>query len=207
MAIKIILVDDHQIVKDGLRALLEKQNNIEIIGESNDGIEAIKLAKELKPDIIITDINMPNMDGIDATKQFCEDLDNVKVIILSMHSKKLFISEALKAGARGYVPKERAFEELVAAIETVMADQVYISPTVVSECLLGSDSSSLSTRDIAIIKLIANGKSSKKIALELNVSTKTVDASRRQIMDKLNINSIPELVKYAISEGLTSIKL
>ncbi len=207
MATKIMLVDDHQIVKDGLRALLEKRDNFEIVGEASDGTEAIKLAKELKPNVIITDLNMPNIDGIDATKQFCSDLNNVQVIILSMHSKKLFVSEALKAGARGYVPKERAFEELVAAIETVMTGQVYVSPTVVSECLLDNGSFSLSTRDISIIKLIADGKSSKEIARELSVSTKTIDASRRQIMDKLNINSIPELVKYAISEGLTSIEL
>ncbi len=207
MAIKIMLADDHQIVKDGLRALLEKRDNFEIVGEAGDGTEAVKLAKELKPDVIITDLNMPNMDGIDSTKQFCSDLDNIQVIILSMHSKKLFVSEALKAGARGYVPKERAFEELVAAIETVMTGQVYVSPTVVSECLLDNGSFSLSTRDISIIKLIADGKSSKEIARELSVSTKTIDASRRQIMDKLNINSIPELVKYAISEGLTNIEL
>ncbi len=207
MAIKIMLVDDHQIVKDGLRALLEKRDNFEIVGEASDGIEAIKLAKELKPNVIITDLNMPNMDGIDATKRFCLELDNSLVIILSMHSKKLFVSEALKAGARGYVPKERAFEELVAAIETVMTGQVYVSPTIVSECLLDDGSFSLTEREISIIKLIANGKSSKEIARELNVSTKTIDAGRRQIMDKLNINSIPELVKYAISEELTSIKL
>lgn len=215
MTVRILLVDDHKILREGLHSMLEKQADIEVVGEAGDGAMAIRLARELKPDVIVMDVEMHGMDGIDATRWISQEIRDAKIVALSMYPKKSFVIEMLKAGAAGYILKEYAFSELVNAINTVMADEIYLCPKVASivvgsyvrsQLEPGSSSGTLLTsREREVLKLLAEGKPSKEVALLLNVSIKTVDACRRLIMQKLNVRSVAELVKYAIREGLTSL--
>ncbi|MCX7965157.1 MAG: response regulator transcription factor [Syntrophorhabdaceae bacterium] len=214
--IKLILADDHKIVRDGLKALLEKQPDIKVIAEAADGITTVKLAKKLLPDVIIMDIGMKDLNGIDATKKIMEETKGIKVIALSMHSDKRFVIEMLKAGASGYLLKDSAFEELTIAINTVMSGQPYLSPKITDVVLKEyihsmpksepSAFSTLTSREREVLQLIAEGKSTKEIASLLNISIKTVETHRQQIMEKLNIRSVAQLTKYAIREGLTSLE-
>jgi DNA-binding NarL/FixJ family response regulator len=212
---KIILADDHKIVREGLKNLLSKEWEIEIIAEANDGREAINLVEKFDPDIIIMDIGMPGLNGIEATKKIKYQSPKTKIIALSMHSDKQFITGMLKAGASGYLLKDCAVDELVDAIKTVTNSNIYlssqISGIVVNE-LLNSLSKSenlrkidLSTREKEVLQLIAEGKQTKEIAEILFISIKTVEAHRKNIMSKLNLFTIPELTKYAIKTGLTSL--
>lgn len=214
MTIKVLMVDDHKIVRQGLCSLLKNEAGVEVIGETGDGRTAIKLARDLKPDVIIMDVNMPGMDGIDTTRRIVNDVPGVNIVALSMHSKKSFIVEMLRAGASGYVLKDRAFDELVRAIRAVMDGRRYLCPKatgiIVDNYVLEhpdklSSDALLTVREREILKMLAEGKPSKEVALILNIGTKTVDACRRRIMQKLNVQSIAELVKYAIREGLTSL--
>ena len=216
MSIKIILADDHGIMREGLRALLEKQSGIEVIAEAENGRTTVELSRELNPDVVIIDIAMPDLNGIDATRQIINDSPGVKVIALSMHSNKKLVREMLSAGASGYMLKDSAFEELEKALETVVNSQTYLSPkiagTVVDEYLGKVDSKyftaspALTNREREVLQLIAEGKTTKEIASHLYVSVKTIETHRKQIMDKLSLNSIAELTKYAIREGLTSLE-
>ncbi|HBE45487.1 MAG TPA: DNA-binding response regulator [Deltaproteobacteria bacterium] len=215
MEVKIILADDHKIIREGLKALLEKQQGIEVIAEAQDGISTVRLTKKLSPDLVIMDIGMPDMNGIDATRMIISETKNVKVIALSMHSDRRFVLEMLKAGASGYLLKDSAFEELTLAINTVMAGQPYLSPkitdVVIREYIHAPQKdeksvfTTLTAREREVLQLIAEGKSTKQIASSLNVSVKTIETHRQQIMEKLNIHSIAELTKYAIREGITSL--
>ncbi len=215
MKIKILLVDDHQILRDGIRSILKGHRDIEVIGEASNGRTAIKLVDELKPDVVIMDISMPDMNGIDATKRIKEKHPDVKIIALSMHHDRQFLSEIFRAGASGYLIKDSAFDELEQAIRFVMDGKSYINPQIAS-LLIDSiikqtptpshhGLSLLTERERQVLQLIADGKSTKEIAAELKVSTKTVESHRRQVMGKLNIKSVAELTKFAIREGLTSI--
>lgn len=215
MALKILLVDDHEIMRQGLYLLLEKQPEIEVVGQAQNGRMAVELAREHKPDVIVMDVNMPGLDGVDATRQILQGNGDVKIVALSMHSKKGFIVEMLKAGACGYVLKESAFSELIAAINAVMSGEVYLSSKITRIVVddyvhertgAGSQPTPLTDRESEVLKLIGDGGSSKEIALQLDLSVKTVDACRRRIMAKLHIESIAELVKHAIREGLTSLE-
>ncbi len=215
MALRVLLVDDHEIMRQGLRLLLEKNSDMEVVGEANDGLKAIELAKELEPDVVVMDVNMPGVDGADATRQIVSEKPDTRIVALSMHSKKGFIIEMLKAGASGYVLKENAFSELVNAINTVMGNEIYLSSKITRIVVddyvqdrIGGDSSKrmLTDRESEVLKLVGDGKSSKEIALQLDLSVKTIDACRRRIMSKLDIDSVAELVKYAIREGLTSLE-
>lgn len=215
MSVRVLLADDHAILREGLRHLLEEQPDMEVIGEAVDGEDAITLSLQLKPDIIVMDVNMPGIDGIVATRQIIQELPDVKILALSMYPKSTFVVEMLKAGASGYVLKEQAFKELVDAIDTVMAGEVYLSSKAASAMvdkyvrgrqLAGkAQDASLTPRERDVLKLLAEGKSSKEIAKIIKMSVQTVDACRRNIMDKLDARSIAELVKYAIREGLTQI--
>jgi DNA-binding NarL/FixJ family response regulator len=202
-------------MRQGLRLLLEKHSDMEVVGEANDGQEAIELAGQLKPDVVVMDVNMPGVDGPDATRRIVSDKPDTRIVALSMHSKKGFIIEMLKAGASGYVLKENAFSELVNAINTVMGNEIYLSSKITRIVVddyvqdrVGGDSSKkmLTDRESEVLKLVGDGKSSKEIALQLDLSVKTIDACRRRIMSKLDIDSVAELVKYAIREGLTSLE-
>ena len=212
MALRVLLVDDHEIMRQGLRLLLEKNSDMEVVGEANDGLKAIELAKELEPDVVVMDVNMPGVDGADATRRIVSSQPDTRIVALSMHSKKGFIIEMLKAGASGYVLKENAFSELINAINTVMGNEIYLSSKITRIVVddyvqdrVGGDSSKkmLTDRESEVLKLVADGNSSKEIALQLDLSVKTIDACCRRIMSKLDIDSVAELVKYAIREGLT----
>jgi len=216
MSIKVLLVDNHAIIREGLRSLLEKQHEMEVIADTDDGRKAIELVRELLPNIVIMDITMPGLNGIEATRQITAEFPDVKVIALSIHSKRRYVADMLSAGATGYILKECLFDELVQAIKAVAAGGRYLSPritdVVVSDYVkrlsatVDSPFGTLKTREREVLQLVVEGKSTKQIALELHVSTKTIEANRRQIMEKLNIHSIAELTKYAVREGLTTLE-
>ncbi len=215
MKTKIVIADDHKIMREGLKALIEKQPDMEVAAEAQDGLSVTKLARKLTPQVIIMDIGMPEMNGIDATRQIISENKEIKIIALSMHSDRRFVLEMLKAGASGYLLKDSAFEELVNAVHTVMSGQSYLSPRitdiVVKEYLYNLPKSEstvftvLTGREREVLQLLAEGKSTKQIAATLNLSVKTVETHRQQIMDKLEIRTVAELTKYAIREGLTSL--
>lgn len=215
MSTKILLADDHKITRQGLRSLLEDQPDMEVIAEADQGRTAVSLAAELRPNVVIMDVTMPDLNGIEATKQILAHSPNIKIIALSMHSDTLFISEMLKSGASGYLLKDCAFDELADAIRSVVAGKMYLSPSisgiVVDDYLHrlskveAPDSNTLTDREREVLQLIAEGKSTKQTALKLHVSIKTIETHRRQIMHKLNIFSVAELTKYAVRKGLTSL--
>jgi DNA-binding NarL/FixJ family response regulator len=215
MSIKILLADDHKIIREGLRALLVNQRDIDVIGEAEDGRSTVKLSHELSPDIVIMDISMPDLNGIEAARQIISRDSRIKVIALSVHSDKRFVIEMLNAGASGYLLKDCAFEELANAIRTVMSNRSYLSPAITDVMiydyrnLLSRETLSvfslLSPREREILQLFAEGKSTKEIAFDLDISIKTVETHRQQIMKKLDIHTIAELTKYAIKEGLTTL--
>jgi DNA-binding NarL/FixJ family response regulator len=213
---RIILADDHGIMREGLRALLEKQSGIEVIAEADNGRTTVELSRELKPDVVIIDIAMPDLNGIEATRQIVAESPGVKVIALSMHSDRKFVREMLSAGASGYMLKDSAFEELDKAVSTVNDNKTYLSPgiaeTVVKDYLgkIVTDNSAasiaLTNREREVLQLYAEGKTTKQIASLLFLSIKTIETHRKQIMGKLGLNGIAELTKYAIREGLTSLE-
>ena len=217
MSTRIILADDHTIVRHGLRKLLEQEANTEVVAETKDGHSTVELVRELSPDLVIMDIGMPDLNGIDATRQITRDFPQVKVIGLSMHSGKKFVVEMLKAGASGYLLKDCALEELTNAIKTVTAGKIYLSPAITDVVVENyvrnstekerSAFSLLSQREREVLQLMAEGKTTKQIALQLHISPKTVEGHRLRLMDKLNIDNIANLTKYAIQEGLTSPEL
>nr|HID59598.1 response regulator transcription factor [Desulfobacterales bacterium] len=216
MKIRILLADDHKIMREGLRSLLEKESDLEVVAEAENGRRAVQLTLKFKPHIVIMDISMPDLNGIEATRQIIGELPDVKIICLSMHSDRRFVAGILKAGASGYLLKDCAFEELVYAVRTVVANRTYLSPAiadiVVEDYLRqlsrpdSSVSSVLTPREREVLQLLAEGWSTKQIASHLHVSFKTIETHRRQIMDKLGVHSIAELTKYAVREGLTSLE-
>ena len=216
MSIRILLADDHRILRDGLRALLENEHGLTVVGEAENGRIAVKLARKVKPDVIVMDVGMPDLNGIEATRQILADNAEVKVIALSMHSDKRFISGMLSAGASGYVLKDVAFEEVADAVRDVVANKPYLSPGVAGVVLEdyvrhlrnegANDESPLTNREREVLQLLAEGMSVKKIASELNLSVKTIETHRQHMMLKLNVHSVAELTKYAIRTGLTSLE-
>ncbi len=215
MAIRIILADDHLIVRDGMRYLLEKETDMVVLAMADNGRMALQLARELRPDVVIMDIAMPEMNGIEATRRLTGEMPGIGVLILSMHSARRFVVEALTAGAKGYLLKECASEELVRGIRTVAANETYLSPQVAGLIVKdymkrlsephASPPAFLSSREREILQLVAEGKNTKEIAFTVGVSSKTVETHRQQIMKKLNLYSVAELTRYAIREGLSSL--
>lgn len=216
MAIRIMLGDDHKMIRDGLKALISKQSNMEVIGEAADGQAAVQLARKLSPDVVVIDIGMPELNGIEATRQITALKCKPKVIGLSMHADRRYVAQMLKSGASGYVLKDSAFDELVQAIETVSNGKTYLSPqvagTIVNEFRRtskdddGSVFSVLTEREREVLQQISEGSSTKETAASLGVSVKTIETHRRQIMEKLNLHSVAELTKYAVKEGLTELE-
>jgi len=212
---KILLADDHRIMRAGLRSILEKEPDMEILGEAQNGLVALRLAKELRPDLIIMDISMPDLNGIEATSRILAELSGLRVLALSMHSDRGFLIKMLKAGASGYLLKDCASEELIDAVHVIMKNRLYISPVMVDDMVRGyvqmasredlSTFSVLTTRERDVLQRLAEGRSVKEIAHDLNISVKTVETFRHRIEEKLNVSSIAELTKYAIREGLTSL--
>jgi two-component system, NarL family, response regulator NreC len=216
MGIKIILADDHQIVRQGLRTLLGAESDMEVVAEADNGRSVLRLVQDHSPQVVIMDISMPDLNGIEATRQIMSSSPGVKVIALSMHSDSLFVLNMLKAGASAYLLKDCALEELVKAIRTVVSNKTYLSPGVSDIVikdfvgnLTGTGSTAfsvLTAREREVLQLMAEGRSTNLIAESLFVSVKTVEAHRKQIMHKLGIHTVAELTKYAIRQGLTSLE-
>ena len=215
MKIKVLLADDHQILREGLRVMLEKEYNMEVLGEAADGREALSLIREKTPDVIVMDITMPGLNGVEATRQIRNEFPQVKVVALSMHDDKRFVLNMLKAGASAYLLKDGGFKEVVKAVNAVMANKTYLSPDITDVVLTDylknlklqevSVFALLSPREREVLQLIAEGKTTLQIADVMHVSAKTIETHRHHIMQKLQISSIAELTKYAIREGLTDI--
>lgn len=215
MSIRVILADDHRIVREGLRGLLQKLPDMEVIAEAEDGRNTVKLVQEMSPDVVIMDVTMPDMNGIEATRQIVGASPAVKVIALSMHADRRFVTGMLNAGARGYLLKNCALEELAQAIRRVVSGHSYLSPTIVDvvvptvgqppEKTEGPGLDTLTTREREVLQLLAEGRSVKEIAAHLTLSIKTIETYRQQIMNKLDIHTIAELTKYAIREGIISL--
>jgi DNA-binding NarL/FixJ family response regulator len=214
--IRIMLADDHRIVRSGLRGLLDAEPSLEVVAEAEDGRTAVQLSHDLAPDVILMDISMRDMNGIEATRHIVSRSPQSKVIILSMHSGQKFVAEVFKAGASGYLLKDCDFSEILSAIRAVVSGQTFLCPqiaTVLRNDYLqrifkaeASGSASLSPREREVLQLMTEGKSTKEIAYGLNLSVKTVEVHRQKIMDKLDIHTIAELTKYAIREGLTPLE-
>jgi len=215
MIIKILLADDHQLVRQGLRSLLEKQADFKVVGEAEDGLSALKKARELLPDVVIMDVAMPKLNGIEAAREILDVSPEIKVIALSMHAEGCFVVEMLRAGASAYLLKDSAYEELVQAIKASLVNKIYVSHPITEGLIRDyitqipredfSAFSILSQRERQVLQLLAEGRSTKEIASLLFISVKTVETHRQKIMDKLDIHTIAGLTKYAIKEGLTSL--
>jgi len=215
MSIRIVLADDHRIVCQGLAALLGREPGLQVLGQATDGIELLNLCNELRPDIAITDVSMPSLNGIEATHRIRAQVPSVKVLCLSVHDETQLVAAVLDAGASGYLLKDCVSEELVRAVRAVMAEQIYLSPAITRvvvedyrdkrQASQGSVFSQLTAREREIAQLLAEGHSTKQIAARLGVSLKTVGTHREHVMQKLQIHSVAQLTHYAIREGLTSL--
>ncbi len=215
MTIKIIIADDHRIIHDGLKPLLDSQHDIEVVALAYTGRKAVELTEELKPDLVIMDISMPDLNGVEATIKIVSQSPEVKIIALSMNSDRQYIKSMLKAGVSAYLTKDCSLDELVDAIRIVATGKKYLSPEissiVIDESLAHSSrkgssaSSELTLREREVLQLLAEGKSVNEIAAKLSLSIKTVHTHRKHIMEKLDLHSIANLTKYAIIEGLTSL--
>jgi DNA-binding NarL/FixJ family response regulator len=213
MTIEILVVDDHKIVMDGLCSLITGLSGYNIIGRATNGRQAIDIACRSKPDIIIMDLSMPEMNGIDATSSILREIPSCKIIMLSMYSDKRFVIGSLQAGACGFLLKECAFKELSQALETVRSGQTYLSPKIAStvvhdyrrRLIAENTEKTLTTKEREVLQLLAEGNSTREIAEKLFVSIKAIEGRKRKITQKLRINSVAGLVKYAIREGLTQL--
>ena len=218
MTIRLLLVDDHELMRQGLRAILESEKDIEVVGEAADGRTAVRLARSLSPDIVVMDVAMKDMNGIEATRQIRADCPGVKVLALSSHSDSRYVNAILDAGASGYVLKANAYDDLRRAIEAARQGKSYLCPDVTQSVIGGSirdpgsgsrsDSPGdpLSPREREVLQLLAEGLSSPEIGKRLFVATTTIETHRRNIVRKLGIHSVADLTKYAIREGLTSVE-
>jgi DNA-binding NarL/FixJ family response regulator len=215
MKVKILLADDHRIMREGLKALLGKLSSVEVIAEAENGIDTLNVTRQKKPDVVVMDIAMPDINGIEVTRQLKSELAEIKIIALSMHSDRRFVSEILKAGASAYVLKQAAFEDLEKAIKAVMMNRTFLSAdildSVVSDYISQLTNSEydayrqLSDRERQVLQLIAEGNSTKEIAFKLHVSVKTIESHRQNTMNKLGIRTLAGLTKFAVREGLTSL--
>jgi DNA-binding NarL/FixJ family response regulator len=216
VSIKILLADDHKIMREGLRSLLERQSGVEVIAEAENGRTAVRLCRELKPDVVIMDITMPDLNGIEATRQIISETPGIKVVGLSVHSDRQFVEGMLKAGASGYLLKDCAFQDVISAVQAAAANEIYLSPRVAGFVVegylrsaakgLSSASTALTAREREVLQLLAEGRSRSQIADILHLSPRTVETHRREVMDKLDIHSTADLIKFAIREGLTSLE-
>ena len=210
MAIRIILVDDHYLLREALREKLEKEIDIDIVGEAGDGNTALQLVAELLPDVVVLDISLREMSGVDIAAQITADYPQIKIVALSMHSDKRFVMQMLKAGAAGYVTKTAASTELLTAIRTVAAGKRYVGAEVADALIDGVQTSTnsqtqLGRREREVLRLLAEGLRTSDIADRLFISAGTVEVHRRNIMRKLDLHTVAELTKYAIREGITSL--
>jgi DNA-binding NarL/FixJ family response regulator len=206
--IRILLADDHAVVRQGFKMILSAQPDMEVVGEAANGREAVELAEQVKPDIVLTDVAMPELNGIEATRRLLASLPHSRVIALSMHKDSVYVREVLRAGARGYLLKDSGAEDLVSAIRAVAKGESWLSPAVSNAVLddyrrhVTDPIDLLTSREREVLHMLAEGKTNKEIAVILNLSVYTVDAHRGRIMEKLNLHSINELVRFAVRKGL-----
>jgi two-component system NarL family response regulator len=215
MSIRILLADDHQMLRDGLSSILASENDLEVVGEAGDGRTAVSMSRTLVPDVVVMDIAMPDLNGVEATRQIKRENPNVKVVALSMYPDRRYVIGMLEAGASGYVLKASAYDELSRAVRVVSQGKKYLSPDITGVVVDANVRSAptadtspyktLGPREREIVQLLAEGHTSPQIAQQLHISTATVDTHRRNIMKKLGIHTVVELTKYAIREGLTSV--
>jgi len=207
-AIRILLADDHAVVRQGFKMILGAQPDMEIVGEAGNGREAVDLAQQLKPDVVVMDVAMPELNGIEATRRLAASVPHARVIALSMHKDSVYVREVLRAGARGYLLKESGAGDLVAAVRAVAQGEGYLSPSVSNAVLddyrrhVTNPIDLLTSREREVLQMLAEGKTNKEIATILDLSVYTVDAHRGRIMEKLNLHSINELVRFAVRNGL-----
>ena len=216
MSIRILVADNHGILRQGIQALIEKHSDIEVVGQADNGLEAVEMTRELQPDVVLMDVTMPVLNGIEATRQIKSELPEVKVLALSVHAKREFVLDMVKAGASGYMLKECVLDDLIRAINTVVAGHSYLSPQIASIVLEGITddsifsagdrlSKTLTSRERQVLRLLAEGTSAKQVASQLDLNVKTIEASRRQIMEKANVDNLVDLTKYAIRQGLATV--
>lgn len=217
MEITVLLVEDHALVRAGIRALLDGSPDIRVVGEASSGRQAVEICRELNPQIVLMDVAMPDMNGIEGARRICAEQPDVRVIMLSMYEDRQHIFESLKAGASGYVLKGAGFSDLLTAMRTVLTGRTYLSPPL-AELVMddyvrrakgeqsSSDLDKLSAREREVLQLIAEGSSSAEVAAALHISVRTIDSHRQNVMDKLEIHSIAGLTKFAIRHGLTALK-
>ncbi len=216
MITRILLVDDHQIMREGLMSLMANEPDLEVVGDASDGRQAVQLAKRLKPDLVVMDISMPGLSGIEATRQILEELDRARVLALSMHADPRFVAGALEAGAHGYMIKDCTSQELLECIRTVAGGGTYLSPQVAEVVVKGfvrrlgeetgtPPASVLTPREREVLQLLVEGHAAKAIAERIHLGVKTVETHRRNIMEKLGLKSMVDLIKYAMREGVVSL--
>ena len=216
--IRILIADDHQMMREGLKSLIANEQGLAVVGEADNGKTTVSMARKLGAHVVIMDVSMPDLNGIDATRRIVRDNPNIKVVALSGHPDQHFVTEMLKAGASAYILKQTAYEELVRAIRQVMDGKTYLSPDVargVVDSYVRAQPepgrnpafAMLTEREREILQMLAEGKTTKVMASDLSVSVKTVETHRRNIMQKLNLHSVAELTKYAIREGVTSLEV
>jgi DNA-binding NarL/FixJ family response regulator len=210
---RILLADDHALMRHGLRAILEKEMDVQVVDEAENGRDAVEIARRTRPNVVVMDVGMPGLNGIDATREIIAENREAKVIGLSMNSDRRYVLAMFAAGAVGYLPKDAPSSELILAVRTVLHNRTYVSPAVAETVVAGVRASqpppapkALSTREREVLQLLAEGKTSKDIAATLHVALPTIETHRRQIMAKLGIRTIAELTKYAIREGLTALE-
>jgi DNA-binding NarL/FixJ family response regulator len=205
--ISVLLVDDHSLVRRGFRRILEDAPDIAVVGEASDGAEAVRMAAELRPRLIVMDCALPGMSGLDATRRILQKFPEIAILMLSMHSEETWVHQALDAGARGYILKSAVDMELVTAIRRVVEGEIVLDPQISrATSLKGERNSGLTVRELEVLKLIVAGKSNKEIASDLDLSANTVAVHRANIMDALGIHKTAELVVYAIRSGLVNIR-
>ncbi len=215
--IRVLLAEDHTIVRKGLRSLLDAEANIEVVGEADDGRQAIQKAQQFQPDVVLMDITMPVLNGLEATRQIKKLLPQIRVLVLTVHTSEEYIFQILQAGAAGYVVKQAAVEELIAAITAVSQGNAFISPSVPENIIeeysrqmnamtAKDDYARLTDREREVLQLVAEGRSNREIAQMLHITTKTVEAHRSRVMEKLNIRSTADLTRYAIRRGIIAVE-
>src|SRR6476646_6166483 len=210
--IRILLADDHAVVRQGFKMILSAHADMEIVGEAGNGREAVQLAEELRPDVVVMDVAMPELNGIEATRRVTEAVPHSRILALSMHKDSVYVREILRAGARGYLLKDAPAGDLVSAIRALASGEGYLSPAVSNAVLddyrkhVTNPIDLLSSREREVLQMLAEGKTNKEIAVILNLSVYTVDAHRGRIMEKLNLHSINELVRFAVRNGLIDLR-
>lgn len=209
----IMLAEDHHLIREALRVLLEDRTEVDVVGQAEDGAEALELAQELKPDIVVMDISMPNLNGLEATRRLIEFDDPPQIIILSQHKRREYVVQALQAGASGYLLKDSITDELIEAIQTVKEGLTYLSEQLPGDEIMGliqrgetlpNPVERLTPREREVIQLVAEGYTNRQIAVKLSISVKTVEKHRYNLMDKLNMSDVTALVRFAVANGIVS---